>query len=288
MSCFRKRLILILALLLLSLPSCGYVKRTQVKSVIDEARRSVEAGDFQKALDTYQSAYRKYPKDSETLKNYVETIESVKIQGDKAFDANHFAQAQITYELLLKNFPRFSNFAHLLSFKEDFLAARIKNSRMHQGEKQAREFLRTRDFQGGIDIYKNLTQQYPSDKTVRNRYVSLLESIKRQADLDLEHKDFAAAGRTYRVLLKNYSSLKHLKHFLSYPRELLKAGIETCRKVLFEEGLEQYRSGDLTQAISTWKKILTFDPENPEVKKATDKAIFQSKNLKKIKAGDDK
>jgi len=288
MSCFRGILILLPVLLLLSLPSCGWVKRTQVKSVIDEAHQSLEAGDFQKALDTCQSAYKKYPKDSGTLKNYIETIESVKARGDKAFDTNDFVQGQTTYELLLKNFPRFSDFANRLSFKEHFLVTRLKNSRMHQAEKQVQYFLRTRDFQGGIDIYKSLIQQYPSDKTVRNRYVSLLESIKRQADLDFERKEFAPAGRTYRILLKNYSSLKHLKRFLSYNAELLEAGIQTCRKILFEDGLEQYRFGDLGQAVSIWRSILTFDPENPEVKKATDKAIFQSKNLKKIKSDDSK
>jgi hypothetical protein len=123
---------------------------------------------------------------------------------------------------------------------------------------------------------------------VCNGYVSLLESIKGQADLDLKRKDFALAGRTYRILLKNYSSLSHLKHFLSYNAELLNAGIEACRKTLFEDGLEQYRSENLSQAIAIWRNILTFDPENLEVKKATDKAIIQSRNLEKIKSDDTK
>ncbi len=284
MNYFHKILIFLSVVLLLSLASCGYVKRTHVKSAVDEAHKNFEAGDFQKALDTYQSAYKKYPKNSEVLKNYVETIESVKTQGDKAFDTNNFIQAQIKYELLLKNLPRFSDFAHLLSFNEAYLATRIKNGRMHQTEKQAESFLKARDFEGGMDIYKSLIQQYPSDSAVGNSYLNLLESIKRQADLDFERRDFVAAGRAYRVLLKNYSSLKHLKRFLSYKAGLLKGRIETCRKILFEEGLEQYRSGDLTRAISTWKNILSFDPENQEVKKATDKAVFQSKNLKKIKS----
>ncbi len=284
MNCFRKIWVFLSILLLLSLASCGYVKRTHVKSAIDEAHKNLEAGDFQKALDTYQSAYKKYPKDSEVLKTYVETIESVKNQGDEAFDTNNFVQAQIKYELLLKNLPRFSDFAHLLSFNEAYLVTRIKKGRMHQTEKQAESFLKARDFQGGIDIYKSLIQQYPSDSAVRNSYLNLLESIKRQADFDFERKDLAAAGRSYRILLKNHSSINHLKRFLSYKAGLLKARIETCRKILFEEGLQQYRSGDLTRAISTWRDILSFDPENQEVKKATDKAVFQSKNLKKIKS----
>jgi len=288
MTCFRRVLIFLLVLLLFSLSSCGWVKRTQVKSAIAEGYQKLRSGDFQKALDTYQLAYKKYPKDSEMLKNYIEAIESMKTQGDEAFDRENFVKAQITYDLLLKNFPRFSDFANLLSFKKNFLDTRLKMSRILPAEKQAQSFLKSGDFQMGIDIYRGLIQQYPWDITVRNRYVSLLESIKGQADLDFKGKDFAPAGRTYRILLKNYSSLSNLKRFLSYDAGLLDAGIENCRKILFEDGLEQYRSGNLSQAISIWRNILTFDPENLEVKKATDMAILQTRNLEKIKSDDTK
>jgi tetratricopeptide (TPR) repeat protein len=283
---FRRVLIFFSVLLILSFSSCGYVKRTQVKRATDEAHQELRSGDFQKALDTYQLAYKKYPKDSEMLKNYIETVESMKAQGDEAFSGKNFAQAQITYDLLLKNFSRFSDFANLLSFKKNFLVTRLKMSRILPVEKQAQSYLESGDVQKGIDIYRDLIQQYPWDTTVCNGYVSLLESIKGQADLDLKRKDFALAGRTYRILLKNYSSLSHLKHFLSYNAELLNAGIETCRKILFEDGLEKYRSENLSQAIAIWRNILTFDPENLEVKKATDKAIIQSRNLKKIESDD--
>jgi tetratricopeptide (TPR) repeat protein len=283
---FRRVLIFLSVLLLFSFSSCGYVKRTQVKSSIDEAHQELRSGDFQKALDIYQLAYKKYPKDSQMLKNYIETIESMKAQGDEAFDRENFVQAQITYNLLLKNFSRFSDFANLLSFKKNFLVTRLKMSRMIPAEKQAQSYLKSGDVQKGIDIYRGLIQQYPWDTMVRYFYVSLLESIKGQADLNFKRKDFAQAGRTYRILLKNYSSLSHLERFLSYNGGLLDTGIETCRKILFEDGLEQYRSGNLSQAISIWRNILTFDPENLEVKKATDKAMLQIRNLEKIKSDD--
>ncbi len=288
MTCFLRVWIFFSVLVLFSLSSCGWVKRTQVNSPVDEARQKFRSGDFEKDLDAYQEAYKKHPKDPDMLKDYIETIESMKGQGDKAFDTGNFVQAQITYDLLLKNFLRFSDFANLLSFKESFLATRLRMSRMLQGEKQVQYFVKTGDFQKGIDIYKSLIQQYPSDTAVRNRYISLLESIKRHADLDFKRKDFALAGRSYRVLLKNYSSLSHLKRSLSYNAGLLDAGIETCRKILFEDGLNHYRSGNLNQAISTWKNILTFDPENSEIKKATDKAILQVDNLKTIDSDDAK
>ena len=288
MICSRRVLIFIQVLLLFSFSSCGYVKRTEVKSATEEAHEKLRSGDFQKALDTYQSVYQKCPKDPEMLESYVKTIEYIKAHGDEAFDRENFVPTQIAYDLLLKNFPRFNDFSSLLSFKKDFLVTRLKMSRMLQAEKQAQSCLKSGDVQKGIDIYRGLIQQYPWDTMVRYFYVSLLESIKGQADLDFKRKDFARAGRTYRILLKNYPSLSHLERFLSYNAGLLDTGIETCRKILFEDALEQYRSGNLGQAVSIWRNILTFDPENLEVKKATDKAILQIRNLEKIELDDTK
>ncbi len=288
MTCFRKGLIFLSVLLLFAFSSCGWVKKTQVKNTVDEAHREFESGDSQKALDTYQLAYKKYPKECEILKSYIETIESVKTQGDEAFDKEDFVQAQIIYDLLLKNFLRFGDFANLLSFKKDFLVTRLKMSRMLPAKKQAQSCLKNGDVQKGIDIYSGLIREYPEDTTVRDGYVSFLESIKARADLDFKRKDFAHAGRTYRILLKNYSSVSRLKRFLSYNAGLLNTRIETCRKILFEDALGQYRSGNLSQAISIWKSILTFSPENQEVKKAVDKAILQAGNLEKIKLDDTK
>ena len=273
-------------LFLFSLSSCGWVKRTQVKNAIDEAHHEIRSGQFQKALDTYQLAYRKYPKDPEILRNYTGTIESMKARGDEAFDKEDFDQAQFIYDLLLNNFSRFSDFDNLLSFKKSFLVTRLRMSRMVPAKKQAQSCLKSRDFQKGIDIYSGLIRQYPQETTWRNDYVTLLESIKAQADLDFKHKDFVHAGRTYRILLTNYSSLSRLKRSLSYSGGVLKTGIEACRKILFENALEQYRSGNLSQAISTWRNILTFDPENPEVKKAMERAILQAGNMEKIRLDD--
>ena len=53
--------------------------------------------------------------------------------------------------------------------------------------------------------------------------------------------------------------------------------------ILFEKALHEYRSGDLNQAIFIWKTILTFDPENQEIKKMLDVATAQSENLEKVK-----
>jgi tetratricopeptide (TPR) repeat protein len=283
MICLHKKVWISLSiLLLLSLPSCGGGKRIQLKSTLSEAQQDLMSGDFQKALDAYQFAFQKHREDGEILNRYIGAIESIKTSGDGAFDRKDFAQAQIIYDLLLKNFPRFSEFASLLSFERNLLVTRLRLSRMLGVEKQGQSCLKRGEIQKAIDIYRDLHLQYPWDPIVRDRYIRILESIKGRADAAFRNDDLALAGWTYKLLLKNYPS--HLARLLSYNNELLDAKIESCRKILFENGLEQYRFGNLPQAISVWRSILTFDPENPEVKKAVDTAILQSRNLKRNKA----
>ncbi len=275
---------LLFILFLFSCVSCAYVKKTEVKTALDQTQEKLRSGEFQDALDTCEKVYKKYPKDPAVLKNYIEAIELVKARGDQAFDKENFREAQGVYDLLLKNFPRFSTFADQLSFKRNFLATRLKMSRLFQTEKLAQSFLRGGDLQRAIDAYSVLAQQYPRDQAVGSRFASLLESIKEQGDVDFERQDFASAGRIYRTLLKNYPSVRPLHPLLSYDAGFLNRKVENCRKILFEEGLRQYRSGNLNRAISIWGEILSFDPENQEAKKAKDKATLQAGNLERVKS----
>jgi outer membrane protein assembly factor BamD (BamD/ComL family) len=136
-------------------------------------------------------------------------------------------------------------------------------------------------FQRAIDICEEIHQKYPRDPTIRSGYIRTLESIKSSGDRAFEKNDFEMAGWIYQLLLKHVFPVTQLND--SFDREGLAARIEYCKKILFENGLEQYRSGNLGQAISIWKTILTFDPENQEIKRVVDMATLQLKNLQEIK-----
>ena len=146
---------------------------------------------------------------------------------------------------------------------------------------QAQLELEAGEFQKAIDIYKEVYQKHPQDPTVRSSYIKTLESIKSSGDRAFEKNKFELAGCIYQTLLKHVSSVTYLSRSFSFGREVLTVKIKSCKKILFENGLEQYRSGNLNQAISIWKSILSFDSENQEIKKAVDIAILQSKNLEK-------
>lgn len=284
----QKDVILSLGIFLfLFLASCGSLRKEQVQRemgyVDKQAQLDIKAGEFQKAIVLYKEIYQKYPQDPAVRSGYIKTLESIKISGDRAFEKNDFEMAGNIYEVLARNWVHFVDFSQYLSFKKNFLEKKIKTSRCLFTEEQVSSHLRAEEFPKAIVIYREVYQKYPQDPTVRSGYIKTLESIKSGGDRAFERSDFALAGRVYRILLNNFSSVRRLNGPISFNREGLTARIRDCKKILFEKGLKQYRSGNLDQAISTWKSILTFDSESREIKKVVDMATLQLRNLREIK-----
>jgi tetratricopeptide (TPR) repeat protein len=284
----QKRVILSVGIfMLLFLSSCGWLKKEQVQEQTDyvdrQAQMELKAGKFQRAIDIYKEIYQKYPQDPSIQSSYIKTLESIKSGGDRAFEENNFKLAGNIYEVLARNWVHFADFSQRLSFKKNFLEKKIKISRCLFIEEQVSSHLRVEEFPKAIVIYREVYQKYPQDPTVRSGYIKTLESIKSGGDKAFERSDFALAGRVYRILLNNFSSVSRLNGSFSFNREGLTARIRDCKKILFEKGLEQYRSGNLDQAISIWKSILVFDPESHEIKKVVDMATLQLRNLQKAK-----
>jgi tetratricopeptide (TPR) repeat protein len=304
----QKRVILFLGMLFfLFLFSCGWgkkeqlhkaeggkqelqrqeVKKQEVKKQTDYvqeySQREIEAGNFQNAIDLYKEIYQKWPEGPNVRSGYIKTLESIKSGGDQAFERNDFKLAERNYEALLRNWDHFPDLSQFLSFKKTFLEKKIKTSRCLLAEEQVSSRLKAGDFRKAVDLCKEVYKKYPQDPTVRNGYIRTLESIKTNGDRAFEGRDFALAGSVYEIVLRNISSVSHLNGSLSFNKEGLTAKISNCRKVLFENGLKQYRSGNLNQAISLWKSILTFDPDNREIKRAVNMATLQLENLQSTK-----
>ncbi len=273
--------------LFLSVSSCGVSKKEQIHSETDrsagQAQMELRAGRFQRAIDLCGEIYKKYPQDPAVRSGYIRTLESIKTSGDRAFERNDFETAGNIYEVLGKNWCHFADLSPSLSFKTTYLEKKVKTCRCLFVGGQVSSYIRTGEFQRAIDISKELHQKYPQDLGVQSGYIQTLESIKINGDRAFERGDFAHAGWVYEILLRHVSSVTRLNGSSPLDRKGLTAKIKTCEKNLFEKGLEQYRSGNLEQAISIWKGILAFEPENEEVKRAVDMATLQIKNLQEIK-----
>jgi tetratricopeptide (TPR) repeat protein len=305
----QKRVFLCLGMFLfLLLSSCGWLKKEQLhhkehggKQEIQEqqvpkqevrkqrdyvyeyARKEIEAGNFQSAINLYKEIYQKWPQGPNVRSGYIKTLESIKTEGDQAFERNDFKLAEKNYEVLVRNWDHFSDLSQSLSFRKTFLEKKIKTSRCLFTEEQISFHLKTGEFRKAIDLCNEVYNKYPQDPTIRNGYIRTLELIKTNGDRAFEGRDFALAGSVYGIVLRNVSSVNHLNGSLSFSKEGLREKISNCRKVLFENGLKQYRSGNLNQAISLWKSILAFDPENREIERAVNMATLQLENLKNAK-----
>jgi len=258
-----------------------YQKKEAFEQIIDQSQQHLVGGDFQKAIDSYNSALEKYPDEKVLLDNYIMTVERVKQLADEALDAKVFILAEKVYSVLLNNYSRFKKFDKSVSFTKKSLNIKLKNCKVNMSKRQARQYLIAGDFKKAIDSYKACYKEYPDDPVLLDNYINTIEDMKNLADRALSRENFVSAGKIYQALWKNYKYFKKFYKSLSFPEKYLDEGLKNCRSQLTKEGLEQYRKGKLADAISTWKGILIFDPNNQEIKKAIDTATVQLKNLKK-------
>jgi tetratricopeptide (TPR) repeat protein len=97
-------------------------------------------------------------------------------------------------------------------------------------------------------------------------------------------EDYENAGITLKRALDSYPARSGRPPGLRHSAEDIRSLIKTCAARLREEGLREYRNGNLENAITQWRKILLFNKENaPTIKKMIETAALQLENLKKLK-----
>jgi tetratricopeptide (TPR) repeat protein len=134
-----------------------------------------------------------------------------------------------------------------------------------------------------IDAYKADYAKNPQDQALLRDYVKTLEEIKIAADRAMGREDLVSAGKNYNILLKNYKDFKTFAHMLSFDRDQLNTKNAACKTALSKKGFQEYRQGNLSEAIALWQGYLVIDPNNADVKNALNTAKLQQKNLKQKK-----
>jgi tetratricopeptide (TPR) repeat protein len=130
-----------------------------------------------------------------------------------------------------------------------------------------------------IDVYKLSYANYPENQQLLSNFLKTLENIELVADRAFQKRDYDLAGKTYYTLLRHYPDFKRFADLLSFDAEFLNARVIQCRTYVSREGFEQYRKRNVREAISIWKNLLTFDPDNIYIKNAIVKATIQLKTL---------
>lgn len=126
-----------LIVLAFSLPSCTPVTKSpktavretnHVELVADTARKAQEQfslGQFKKALDVYSNAYDKYHHTG-LRRGYVRLGEQIRTLSDAAFARGDFSEAGCNYSILFESGITTRDFAHTLSFDDDYLSGQVK------------------------------------------------------------------------------------------------------------------------------------------------------------------
>ena len=145
---------------------------------------------------------------------------------------------------------------------------------------KADEYVAKGDYKSALDFHKSAAEKYPGNEALEEGYIADIEDIKKAADKAFEKGDFPLSGKTYYLLLKSVPQSDGFSVGLSFTKKNLTERLNECRTALSQQALSQYREGNIGNAISLWKSILSFDPGNTSIKKSIDTATTQLKNLK--------
>lgn len=270
-------------LLIMFFVSCAPQKKEAFDQTIVQPQQQIVKGNYQKALDYYIVACEEHPDDKMLLENYIMTVKKVKQHADKALEAEEYILAVNIYSVLLKNHAHFAKFDKSLSFTKNSLSSKLRDSKINMSERQSRQYLESGNFEKAINSYVAFYQQYPNDPVLLTNLINIILDMKFLAEIAVSKEDFLSAGRIYYALLKNDKYFGKFYKSHSLPKESLDERLKNCRMQLTKRGLEQYRKGNLADAITVWKGILKFDPDNQQIKKAIETATIQLKNLRKKK-----
>lgn len=274
------RLVLVAILLVSCASRPKPTKAPELNQIIAEPQHYLELGEYEKAIVAYDVAFRTHPEIDGLLTAYVDSLEKIKREADKAFAAREFRDAEKLYSLLIQNFPLFEDFKMSLSFTPQGLSERVKGCRLHSARIQADVAFQAGDFLVAMDYLKSLLKAYPSDPESMAEFFKLSEEIQKKARSSLAQGDFALAGKAFYALVQNMELLEKFSPS-PFSKRTFEEGIKACRLELTRKGLEQYRKGKLAEAIRVWKDLLAFDPDNKEIQKAVETATEQFKKLKK-------
>ncbi len=158
-----------------------------------------------------------------------------------------------------------------------------KKTDMDAAQSHSNRYLSSGDYEKAIDTLRTAHAKHPEDKALLRSYHKAVEEVRGAADRAFDKEDFVSAGRSYRLLLRNYHNFRDFSRQLSFDKKYLSFRVARCSDYLFKRGVGEYRSGDIKEAISTWAGLLSFDPGNAEAKKAYHVATTQLKNLQQKK-----
>ncbi len=302
-----RALLSITCLSLLMVSSCSLLKRpatnknkiekaeSQEKSVVasqpqkseaplsglPEAEEALASGAYSAALEIYYAFLKKNPDQGKIKSDFLAALDIVKREADALKKKEKYSSALFYYELLVKYGQNLGQEEERLSFRLADLPKEIRGCRVKLQRSEAEKAFQAGQNEQAINLIISGLREYPEEEIFKIYLDQILKEIASSAQRALDSKDWANAGKLYSLLKSSLT--KHKTYLSPFPLTLeeIDKSIKNCGQQLTTLGLIEYRKGNLKEAIAIWEKILVFQPENEEIKKAIQTAKAQLEKIKK-------
>jgi len=274
-----KKNLMIVCCLLAVLFSCAHPRKAEFEAVRAQSQQYFDAGEYQKALESYHTLHTRYPKDTDVTESYIKMLEIIKKQADRAYEKGEYLAACRMYQLLPAYYDDLSRDKQKLSFSKASLNTRIKSAEINLAEKTSQQHIASGDLQKAIDVCREIYRKYRKDSQSQKCLVAAASELGEKADAAYTKGEYAEAGKIYAVIRNNAKTFKTAAIPATPDIQALSQRLVNCCTYLNRKGLELYRKGELHKALAAWKSILEFDPDNTEVKKTVETTAEQIKNM---------
>jgi len=137
-------------------------------------------------------------------------------------------------------------------------------------------------FEGALEHFADVWKKIPGYPGVEENFPTALKGLKKSGDDAYREGKVGEAGKRWAATMRFLSHPAIKTDMPAISKAGLQGSIDKVTAYLMEKGLADYREGRLEEAITTWRKILAYDPTNEEANKSVKTATTQLENLKKL------
>ena len=148
--------------------------------------------------------------------------------------------------------------------------------------KKLADLIENRDYTTAIDLIMVEVKNGKHEITYDELYVVSINGLIENGMEYYAEGNYGLAGIAFTKTIDNFPSSRSLTYRIKSSPKEIKPYIKTLTDKLMEEGLKEYRGGNLGNAISTWRKIIEYQPNHSEANKMIEITTIQMENLKTI------
>ena len=135
------------------------------------------------------------------------------------------------------------------------------------------------EYQKALEEYGVKYRKHPGDQALTKAYAKSVEEVRSAADKAMRRQRIRNGRPDLRPAAQALCSVQELRPHAHLQQSLSREKLSLCKKSLSVMGFQEYRKGNLNEAITMWPVFLMIDPHNEDIRKAMNTATEQQKNL---------